>query len=128
MEEPCSFFNSRLPNPLKYCSGFDVSGNDEGKECPHAEGTCMENEEFNLGVCYKKCAILTNNMFPFRSGAATCCRYGNHLACLDALNTVTSPNFDIGGGFGDNHSSTPNSSHAPMLTLTESGASLVTSA
>jgi len=119
-EEPCSFFNSKFSNVLSYCSGFDVSGNSEGKECPHAPGSCMANEEFNLGMCYKKCAILTNNTFPFRSAASTCCRYNNHVACLDALNTLTKPEYNVGGGMDDGHASTPNITHAPMQRLTES--------
>jgi len=119
-EQPCSFFNSKFTSLLEYCSGYDVSGDAEGKECPHAPGACMENEEYSLGLCYKKCAILTNNTFPYRSAASTCCRYNNHIACLDALNTETKPEFNVGGGVADGHASTPNMTHAPMQRLTES--------
>jgi len=119
MEEPCSFFNSKFTNLLEPCTGFDRAGSVEGKGCPHAPGTCMPNEEFSLGVCYMKCAVLTNNTFPYRSAASTCCRYNNHLACLDALNTITNPAFNIGGGMSDGHASTPNASHIPLQALTE---------
>lgn len=115
-QQPCSFFNSRFTNPLSLCEGFDVS---RGKACPHSPGACLVNEEFNMGWCFKKCAILTNNVFPFRSAASTCCRYNSHWACLDALNTLTSPDFNVGGGGGDGHMRTPAGAHPPMLQLTE---------
>lgn len=84
--QPCSFFNSKFVHMVLPCEGFDVAGSQEGQGCPHFPGVCMENEELSLGVCYKKCALLTRNAFPYRSGAASCCRYNSHLACLDALN------------------------------------------
>jgi len=120
MEEPCTFLNSKFTNPTSFCDGYDVSGAKENKACPHTPGTCLANEEFNLGMCYKKCALLTNNTFPFRSAASTCCMYNSHWACLDAVNIRTSPEFDVGGGKGDGHASTPNSFHPPIPALTES--------
>merc|ERR1719323_354951 len=62
--KPCGFFNQRLS--LKICAGFDVSGDSQGGGCPHMSGTCMENEELYLGLCYKKCSLLTSNTYPFR--------------------------------------------------------------
>jgi len=118
-ELPCSFFNSKFMDTLIPCHGFDVSGSSEGQGCPHYPGSCMPNEEFSLGVCYKKCAILTNNEFPFRSGADTCCRYNNHFACMDALNVKSSLTFDIGGGYGDHVDETPRAAHNPIPQLTE---------
>lgn len=118
-EQPCTFFNSKFTNPLSICEGFDVSGDKEGKACPHRPGTCLVNEEFNLGMCFKKCAILTNNKYPYRSAASTCCRYNSHWACLDPLNTFTSPEFNVGGGEGDGSAATPGTMHAPMPELTE---------
>jgi len=119
MKQPCTFMNSKFTNPLHLCDGFDVSGMGRDKACPHAPGSCLVNEEFNLGRCYKKCAILTNNTFPFRSAVSTCCRYNSHLACLDAVNVQSSASFNVGGGGGDGHASTPAESHAPLLALTE---------
>jgi len=118
-EQPCTFFNSKFTNPLSLCEGFDVSGDKEGKACPHQPGTCLVNEEFNLGMCFKKCAILTDNKYPYRSAASTCCRYNSHWACLDALNTFTDPAFNVGGGAGDGSAATPGSMHAPIQELTE---------
>mmetsp|Transcript_24452 Transcript_24452/g.69709 ORF Transcript_24452/g.69709 Transcript_24452/m.69709 type:complete len:316 (-) Transcript_24452:245-1192(-) len=117
--EPCSFFNSKFVHSLLPCEGFDVSGSKEGEGCPHFPGSCMENEEFSLGICYKKCALLTNNTFPYRSGADTCCRYNNHFACMDALNVNSSMAFNVGGGLGDKTEATPGKAHGPIPALTE---------
>lgn len=119
MQQPCTFMNSKFTNPLHLCDGFDVSGIRRNRACPHAPGSCLVNEEFHLGRCYKKCAILTNNAFPFRSAVSSCCRYNSHLACLDAVNVQSSASFNVGGGLGDGHASTPADSHAPLLALTE---------
>lgn len=118
-KKPCTFFNSKFTNPLGLCGGFDVSGNREGRACPHPKGTCLVNEEFSLGMCFKKCALLTKNKFPFRSAASTCCRYNSHWACLDALNTQTSSDFNIGGGGRDGNPATPSNMHLPMPELAE---------
>jgi len=117
--QPCTFFNSKFTSPLSLCEGLDVSGVGPTRACPHTPGSCLVNEEFNLGRCYKKCALLTNSSFPFRSVASTCCKYNSHWACLDAINTISSPTFDIGGGGGDGHASTPKESHPPIPLLTE---------
>jgi len=121
MERPCSFFNSKFVGTFLPCKGFDVSGAKEGGGCPHSAGACMENEEFNLGICYKKCAVLTNNSYPYRSAASSCCRYKSHIACLDALNVLTSPAFNTGGGLGDHDPATPGIAHTPMPELAEAG-------
>lgn len=118
MEEPCSYFNSKFTNPLLFCGGFDVAGDKEGKSCPHQPGTCLVNEEFSMGYCFKKCAILTNNTFPYRAAASSCCRYQNHYACLDATNLKTSAAFNVGGIQG--HGGAPGDGHPPMPELTES--------
>merc|ERR1711860_303872 len=98
--------NSKFTNPASFCDGLDVAG-------------AKANKEFNLGMCYKKCALLTNNTFPFRSAAGTCCMYNSHWACLDVVNIKTSPDFDVGGGIGDGYASTPDSFHPPIAKLTE---------
>jgi len=76
------------------CTGYAVSG--EGK-CPHTPGACLDNEETMLGVCYKKCSLLTNKNYPYRVGPATCCKMGG-LSCLYFWKTYTSKEFDVGGG------------------------------
>jgi hypothetical protein len=116
---PCTFLNSKFTNPLSPCEGYDVSGSRENQACPHAPGTCLVNEEFNLGMCFKRCAILTDNAFPYRSAASTCCKYNSHWACLYPRYTKTSSAFDVGGGAADGDEATPNSMHPPIKSLTE---------
>lgn len=116
---PCTFFNSRFTNILNFCDGFDVAGEHAQGGCPHGPGDCYKNEEFSLGVCYKKCAIMTHNEFPYRAAADTCCRYNSHLACMDALNTYTNMSLNVGGGLGDGDNNTWAESHLPDLVLTE---------
>mmetsp|Transcript_38782 Transcript_38782/g.76864 ORF Transcript_38782/g.76864 Transcript_38782/m.76864 type:complete len:412 (+) Transcript_38782:9-1244(+) len=91
---PC-FVNQRLHIGLRVaCVGFAVSG--DGK-CPHMPGACLDNEETMLGVCYKKCSMLTNKNYPYRVGPATCCKTDG-LSCLYFWKTYTSKEFDVGGG------------------------------
>lgn len=117
--KPCSFFNSKFSNPMGYCKGFDVSGKQEGRVCPHAPGTCLVNEELKMGVCYERCAILTDNVYPHRSGPSTCCKYESHLACIDPRNAKTSRAFDVGGGAEDTRITSLEEPHLPMPEFTE---------
>jgi hypothetical protein len=95
---PCTFLNSLLTSPLKPCQGLDVGGRTAG--CPHTPGDCLANEEFHLGACYKKCTLLTDVEFPYRSGPDTCCKATTYLECLDASNSVSQASYNIGGGAG----------------------------
>jgi len=94
------------------CSGYDVNG--EGG-CPHAPGVCLTNEELHVGVCYKKCSVLTGGEYAHRTGAATCCRQEG-FGCLDLMNDLTRPQFNVGGGVEDEASP-----HSPDVGLTEQG-------
>jgi len=38
---------------------------------------CRINEELYAGLCYKKCALLTNGSYPVRGTAFSCCRKGD---------------------------------------------------
>lgn len=123
-EEPCSFFNSEFSNVLEYCDGLDVAGNfaqvGRQKVCPHKPGDCLLNEEFNLGVCYKRCALLTGGTHPYRFSGETCCLYDSHMACLAPENVITNSTFNIGGGLGDMElEPTMGEPHNPVLSLTE---------
>lgn len=100
MKEPCSFFNSKFTNPLKICQGYDVGGHDK-YGCPHSPGDCLLNEEFHMGLCFKQCAVLTDNEYPYRSSATTCCKQNAYLPCLEMENLWSDANFTVGGGFGD---------------------------
>jgi len=101
------------------CNGFDISADGS---CPHKPGVCLLDEELYMGICYKKCSLLTEGAFPHRTAAATCCKTAG-IGCLNFGNDRTSKNFDVGGGAGDHDPSTPAKPHPPMLSLTE-GASL----
>merc|ERR1740138_2009103 len=104
---------------VSMCHGFDVSGDVEGKGCPHSPGTCLEDEEFSLGMCYKKCSILTEGKYNYRVAAATCCE-GEGLNCLEHFwHSKTSKSFATGGGSGDGDESTPGHPHLPLKALTE---------
>merc|ERR1719162_1114797 len=100
-EQPCEVFNTVYSNPLSYCSGYDVAGNfasvGRSKVCPHKPGDCLLNEEFYMGVCYKRCSLLTEKKFNYRSSASSCCLYDSQWACMTATNTMTSADYNIGG-------------------------------
>eukprot|EP00933_Yihiella_yeosuensis_P016435 TRINITY_DN14047_c0_g2_i1.p1 TRINITY_DN14047_c0_g2~~TRINITY_DN14047_c0_g2_i1.p1 ORF type:complete len:382 (+),score=104.69 TRINITY_DN14047_c0_g2_i1:89-1147(+) len=110
-----------LKNQLKkaqVCGGFDVAGEINGQSgaCPHKKGTCLEDEELFLGTCYKKCTILTNSVFPHRSGAMTCCKNDGLTGCLPfSGNIKTDIAFDKGGAASGKDSKP----HSPEKTLTE---------
>merc|ERR1719277_2594880 len=109
---PCADIANIIP-----CTGYDI-GADGG--CPRSPGACLTNEEYFLGVCYKKCDTLTNHVYPYRTAAATCCKHEDILDCFDIFNAVkTSASYDIGGGAGDGDQSSPASFHTPNPSYTE---------
>lgn len=77
------------------CAGYDVDGNGG---CPHKPGTCLTDEEMHVGICYKKCSLLTDNEYPYRSAASTCCKMGSAMSCLNPMHTKTDAAFNVGGG------------------------------
>jgi len=118
-QEPCNAFNSVFSNPLKFCHGLDV-GRLGGGPCPHSLGDCLLNEEFLLGFCYRKCALLTNGEYPFRTTADTCCKSNLYLACSDPSFTLTNATFSVGGGQGDDLlQADAGQVHAPLLYVAE---------
>lgn len=83
-------------------TGYIVGGKGAGSY-PHGPGGCAGNEESHLGMCYKKCSLLTNNEFPQRVMANTCCKAS---PCWNPFNLKTSGSgacsgFGIGGGLSD---------------------------
>jgi len=100
------------------CHGYDVSGADQSTACPHLPGTCLEDEEQFMGMCFKKCSIITDGKYPNRVGAASCCK-NTGVACLDPFNDMTKGAMAVGGGSGDHDGSTPAGAHLPMTSLTE---------
>jgi len=117
-KHPCSFFNQKVDAGL--CSGYDVSGALLPGGCPHPPGTCLADEELKFNVCYKKCTILTDGMFPYRVAPLTCCKVQGY-ACFNPLNLDTNQDYDVGGGGGDGDKATPAESHLPLTSLTEEG-------
>lgn len=113
---------SILSSPsLMPCHGYDIAGTREGrKRCPHSPGACLKDEELYLGTCFKKCAVLTNGMFPHRKAFATCCKAPSLFQCLMPGQAKTDRAYAEGGGFGDHDPDTPAKAHAPLQSLTES--------
>mmetsp|Transcript_66363 Transcript_66363/g.154208 ORF Transcript_66363/g.154208 Transcript_66363/m.154208 type:complete len:315 (-) Transcript_66363:41-985(-) len=93
-QSPC-LGNQRLSVTLRVaCSGYDVAGDGS---CPHGPGSCLPDEELLLGVCYKKCSLLTKGDYVHRIAPATCCKESG-LGCLDLRKDYTSEAFMVGGG------------------------------
>jgi len=117
-QQPCNAFNSVFSNPMKFCHGLDVGR--LGGGCPHSLGDCLLNEEFLLGFCYRKCALLTNGEYPYRTTAGTCCRLNSYVACSDPSFTLTNATFSVGGGQGDELlQGDAGQVHAPLLYVAE---------
>jgi len=110
-----------------FCSGFSVSGAQEGHEaCPHTPGACLADEELFMGVCYMKCGLLTGNLYPFRVAPDGCCR-SKDIHCIfedgakdgfDGM-LITDQSLEVGGGCGDGKPGTHCSPHPPAVELTE---------
>lgn len=113
------------------CSGFDVAGKEYGENvCPHQIGACLKNEELTGGMCYKKCAVLTNGNYPYRTAAATCCKQNGGLGCMmggsadkSAMskyqNSITDNSFKVGGYCDDKEGQELCEPHVPQTALTE---------
>lgn len=86
-----------------------------GSTCQEHRG-CLPNEEADDGLCYKKCAILTNGSFPHRSGPSTCCKSKHTATCLTLEwmgKAETNEAFRVGGGAAP-HMNIP---HLPTVAL-----------
>lgn len=118
---PCGVMNEHgsMGDSLM-CGGYDVDG--QGG-CPHKPGACLVDEEMHLGICYKKCSILTQGEYPHRTAASTCCKETGMLSCMNPWKAKTNPAFDVGGGNGDQDPSTPDEAHPPEARLTEGSGS-----
>jgi len=95
-EKPCTI-NQKLDIGFQVaCTGFAVAG--DGSSCPHLPGACLPSEELLLGVCYKKCRLLTNQAYPHRVAPATCCKSSGLSCMLFPWRRYTSAEFASGGG------------------------------
>mmetsp|Transcript_115944 Transcript_115944/g.231135 ORF Transcript_115944/g.231135 Transcript_115944/m.231135 type:complete len:384 (-) Transcript_115944:23-1174(-) len=94
--KPCTI-NQKLETGFRVaCAGFAVAG--DGSSCPHLPGACLPSEELLLGVCYKKCGLLTNHAYPNRVAPATCCKSSGLSCMLFPWRRYTSAEFNTGGG------------------------------
>lgn len=109
------------------CSGYDIAGMSEGnKICPHKPGVCLADEELFLDLCYMKCSVLTNGLYPYRTAAATCCK-SSGVGCFiedgvqDGMDgqAITNATLAVGGGCGDGSWKTACKPHEPDESLTE---------
>jgi len=66
---------------------------------PHPPGECDPNEEGMLGLCYKKCSVLSQDEYPIRSASNTCC---SQHPCTNFFHLKTvglgCNGFGVGGG------------------------------
>lgn len=93
-KRPCAFDQKLSIHAQVACTGFAVAGDGS---CPHKPGACLKDEELYLGICYKKCSLLTEDEYPYRVAPATCCQ-DSGLSCLDFRKDYTSEEFNVGGG------------------------------
>jgi len=101
------------------CTGYDISGDAAGNGCPHKYGACLVDEEMSLGKCYKKCSTLTQNEYPHRTGASSCCKTTHIIQCMSPGKSKVSADFAMGGGTPGDGIKGDSSSHDPVQTLTE---------
>mmetsp|Transcript_82922 Transcript_82922/g.230328 ORF Transcript_82922/g.230328 Transcript_82922/m.230328 type:complete len:375 (-) Transcript_82922:89-1213(-) len=103
------------------CSGYSVSDHSLDR-CPHAQGSCLLNEELFNGICYKSCKMITYGFLPLRNGPATCCtsEHDSRFKFLDLSGgcDTDSAEYAIGGGNGYSEKS-PMEPHLPLVELTE---------
>ena len=70
-------------------------------------------QEKFLGLCYKKCSIITNGEFPYRITPVTCCETKG-IKCLHPKRTSWNFAHATGGGENDDDPLTPARPHAPI--------------
>mmetsp|Transcript_117588 Transcript_117588/g.285302 ORF Transcript_117588/g.285302 Transcript_117588/m.285302 type:complete len:303 (-) Transcript_117588:124-1032(-) len=90
-------------------TGYMVSAAGDG-HYPHSPGQCSGNEESHLGMCYKKCSLLTNDEYPHRVAANTCCKQS---PCWNPFNLDTKGKFCEGYGVGGGMSRDDQCPHKP---------------
>lgn len=90
------FFCSLLQSQQAISASLSVGGGAAIHNNPHAPGVggiCALVEEPYQGLCYPKCADLTDGKSPHRVGSFACCA-GSSVECLNGKGTMsTSPDF-----------------------------------
>jgi len=94
-EAPCS---GELDIEPTICGGYAVGGSASGNGCAREPATCLQSEEFEGGLCYMRCDLLTYDILPYRSTSDTCCKSQSPLAMLDMGACNTDEKYDVGGG------------------------------
>lgn len=94
------------------CGGYAVGGNASGNGCAREPARCLQSEEFEGGLCYMRCSLLSYGVLPYRSTSDTCCKSNSPLAMLEPGACDTDERFDVAGGRLD--SSAPNVPHPPL--------------
>jgi len=80
------------------CGGYAVGGSASGNGCAREPATCLQSEEFEAGLCYMRCDLLTYDILPYRSTSDTCCKSQSPLAMLELGACNTDEKYDVGGG------------------------------
>lgn len=99
-EAPCT---GELDIEPTLCGGYAVGGSASGNGCAREPARCLQSEEFEGGLCYMRCSLLTYGVLPFRSTSDSCCKSQSPLAMLELGACDTDEKYDAGGGT-DSHS------------------------
>jgi len=94
------------------CGGYAVGGSASGNGCAREPARCLQSEEFEGGLCYMRCNLLTSGMLPYRSTSDTCCKTQSPLAMLELGACLTHETFDVAAG--NQNSGAPNVPHPPL--------------
>mmetsp|Transcript_77862 Transcript_77862/g.150413 ORF Transcript_77862/g.150413 Transcript_77862/m.150413 type:complete len:333 (+) Transcript_77862:66-1064(+) len=94
------------------CAGYAVGGSASGNGCAREPAKCLQSEEFEGGLCYMRCDLLTYDILPYRSTSDTCCKSQSPLAMLELGACNTDEKYDVGGG--TESSSAPEVAHPPL--------------
>lgn len=116
-QDTCDSFSccrSSLPIPGHgYFS--DVDGG-----VPHIAGSCDSNEEHFMGLCYKTCSALTDDEFPRRVGANSCCKPEPN-SCLNVVFNVKTEGLGCNGyGVGGELEADHKCPHPPTIPESQS--------
>lgn len=105
----------------KFSSDFGVGGGQGEKALPHSPSDinsdnlgsspnrgpplkCLDDEEDFMGICYKKCSLLTQGSKNYRTGPDSCCSSAgsggifSFFSCMLPSASKTSVEFSTGGG------------------------------
>jgi len=94
------------------CGGYAVGGSASGNGCARQPARCLQSEEFEGGLCYMRCNLLSSGLLPYRSTSNTCCKNNSPLAMLELGACDTDEIFDVAGGALN--SSAANVPHPPL--------------